>query len=104
MLIFIWIVVPAYVIWKLWRRRYPSRRAHIEPVGSNLPRVRRERVTEIDGEYGADYRGPGREGEPFFSPGGIAFLATLVAGFLFSLWFSDLIRPLVEWLVPRSPR
>lgn len=61
-------------------------------------------VREIEAEYGRDYRAPGRKGEPFFQVGGVAFLVTLAAGFLFSLWFSDLIRPWVDWLVPRSPR
>lgn len=63
-----------------------------------------ERVQEMDAEYGRDYRGPGRKGEPFFQVGGAAFLVTLVAGFLFSVWFSGLIQPWVDWLVPRSPR
>lgn len=99
----IWIGVPAWVGYKLWSRRKPGR-MRADPVDSRTPRAQRDRVTEINAEYGTDYRGPGRKGEPFFQVGGIAFLVTLVAGFLFSLWFSDLIRPWVDWLVPRSPR
>lgn len=99
----IWIGVPVYIFLKLRSRRTPGR-MKAEPVESNLPRTQRERVTEIDAAYGADYRGPGRKGEPFFSPGGVALLLTLVAGFIFSIWFSDLIRPLVDWLVPPSRR
>lgn len=63
-----------------------------------------DRPGEIDAEPLRDYRGPGRKGEPFFQVGGVAFLITLVAGFLFSMWFSGLIQPWVDWLVPRSPR
>lgn len=95
-LFLIWVGVPAYVIWKVRSRRTPGR-MRAEPVESNLPRVRRERVEEIEAQYGTDYRGPGRKGEPFFAVGGLAFLFWFVVMTLFSLWLTDLFRPLGDW-------
>lgn len=103
MVLGLWVGVPLYVFLKLRSRRTPGR-MKADPVDTNLPRVQRERVTEIDAEYGTDYRGPGRKGEPFFSPGGIMFLVMLVVTTLLSIWLSDLFRPFVDSVFPRGPR
>lgn len=96
-LLLIWVGVPAYVIWKVRSRRTPGR-MKAEPVESNLPRVRRERVEEIEAQYGTDYRGPGRKGEPLFAPGGVMFLVGFVLLTLLGIWFSDLFRPAGQWV------
>lgn len=101
----IWIGVPAWIGYKLWSRRKPGR-MRADPVDSRTPRAQRDRVTEIDAEYGTDYRGPGRKGEPFFSPGGLALIGSIIASTIVAYLLSPYIHAIADWLAPvtRSPR
>lgn len=87
------------VLLKRWQRR--GRPA--EPVESNLPRVHREPMTEIDAVHGKDYRGPGRAGEPMFPPGALlgllALIATFVGGALYSHYGRAFLEPIVDPIV-----
>ncbi|CAO4140678.1 hypothetical protein [Methylorubrum extorquens] len=57
---------------------------------------------EIEAEPFRDYQPEGRKGEPLFAPGGVMFLVGFVLLTLLGIWFSDLLRPVVEhFLGPR---
>lgn len=101
----LWIGVPAWIGYKLWSRRKPGR-MRADPVDSRVPRAKRDRVTEMDAEYGTDYRGPGRKGEPFFSPGGLALIGSMIASAFVAYLLSPYIHAIADWLAPvtRSPR
>lgn len=63
-------------------------------------------VREIEAEYGRDYLAPGRKGEPFFSPGGLALIGSIIASTIMAYLLSPYIHAIADWLAPvtRSPR
>lgn len=101
----LWIGVPAWIGYKLWSHRKPGR-MRANPVDDRAPRTKSETVTEINAEYGRDYRGPGRKGEPFFQVGGLAFLGSMIAATIVAYLLSPYIHAIADWLAPvtRSPR
>lgn len=61
---------------------------------------------QIEAEWGRDYQGQGKPGEPFFAVGGVGVLVGVAATFLLAWWLRGFIVPIADWLFPggKSPR
>lgn len=102
MILGVWVGIPLYVIWKI-RSRRGVRRANAEAVDLHAPRVKRERVEQIEAEQLRDFHGPGHKGEPFIAPGGwwalLGLIASITIYYLAGSYFGPIVRDVVHSLV-----